>query len=66
MKEASAKVGIVPELVTQDPEGARRVAEATGHVGRREAVDEVAAKGFVLALKRRFRSQEEPGRLVRC
>lgn len=66
MKEASAKVRVVPELVAQNPEGARRVAEAAGNFGGREAVDEVAAKSFVLALKRRFRSQEELGRLARC
>ena len=43
-------IGPVTELVDEDAEAARRVAEASGRLGRREAVDEEGAEGFVLSM----------------
>src|SRR5262249_52518965 len=43
-------IGPAAELVYEDAEAPRRVAEASGRLGRREAVDEEGAEGFVLSL----------------
>ncbi len=43
------------ELVTEDMNGSRRVAEASGDFGGWQLVDEEGAQGFVLALR------DEPG-----
>ena len=50
---------VVPELMTQDAEGAGRIAEAAGDVGRGLFLDEVSAEGLVLALHGELRGQEE-------
>ena len=50
---------VVAELITQDAEGTRRVAEAAGDVAGGFHIDEVSAEGFVLALQGELRGQEE-------
>jgi hypothetical protein len=58
-EEGGAFLRIVAELITQDAESARRVTEATGDVGRGLLLDEVSTEGFVLALHRELRGEEE-------
>jgi hypothetical protein len=48
------------ELVAEDAEGPRRVAEAASDLVGGESLDEVGAEGLVLSLERRFGGQEEP------
>ena len=43
-------VGLVAELVDEDAETSRRVAEASGRLGRWEAVDEEGPEGLVLSM----------------
>ena len=43
-------VGLVAELVDEDAEAPRRVAEAGGRLGRGEAVDEEGSEGLVLSM----------------
>jgi hypothetical protein len=62
-EEGGALLRIVAELMTQDAEGAGRIAEAQGGFRRRELVDEVGAEGFVLAVQRLFGGKEEGGGL---
>ena len=50
---------VVAELITQNAEGAGRIAEAAGDVGGRLVLDEVSTQGFVLALHGELRRQEE-------
>ena len=50
---------VVAELVTQDAEGAWRVAEAASDVGGGLLVNEVSTESFVLALQRKLRGEEE-------
>ena len=50
---------VVAELVTQDAEGAGRIAEAAGDVGGGLVLDEVSTEGFILALHGELRGQEE-------
>lgn len=52
---------IMPKLVTQDAKGARRVAEALGHLVGRHAFNEEAAKGFILSVERLFGGEKEVG-----
>ena len=65
-EEGSALLGIMAELMAKDAEGAGGVAEAAGHVGRGLLIDEVSAEGFVLALHRELRGQEEVSAVRRC
>ena len=43
-------LGLVAELMDEDPEAPRRVAEPSGRLGRWEAVDEEGPQGFVLPM----------------
>ena len=52
--------GVVAELMTEDAEGPRCVAEAASDLVGGELLDEVGAEGLVLSLERRFGGQEEP------
>jgi hypothetical protein len=45
-------VFIAPELMTQDAEGTRGVAEAASDIGGGKALDEIGAESFVLAMER--------------
>jgi hypothetical protein len=47
------------EVVAQHAEGARRVAEAARHLGRRRRCQEVGPQGLILALARGRRLLEE-------
>jgi len=58
-EEGSAFLGIVAELIAEDAEEAGGVAEAASDVGRGLLIDEEGAEGFVLALHRELRGQEE-------
>ena len=58
-EKGGAFVGIVAELITQDAEGAWRVAEAFGHLSRGILIDEEGAEGLVLALERELGGKEE-------
>ncbi len=58
-EEGSAFLRVVAELITQDAEGAGRVAEAAGDVAGKLLIDEVSAEGFVLALQGELRGEEE-------
>ena len=60
-KEPGTEVGIVAELMAEDPKGPVGIAEATGDFDRTELIDEVGAEGFVLPLEGRFRGEEEVG-----
>jgi hypothetical protein len=54
-------VGVLSELVDQDAEGPRRVAEPARDFGAGEPVDEGGAEGFVLALGRVGGFEEHAG-----
>ena len=43
-------VGLAAELVDEDAEASRRVAEASGGLGRWEALDEEGPQGLVLSM----------------
>ncbi len=58
-EERGAFLRVVAELVTQDAEGAGRIAEAAGDVGGGLVLDEVSTEGFILALHGELRGQEE-------
>src|ERR1039458_963331 len=58
-EEGNAFSRVVTELMTQDAEGARRIAEAAGDVGGRLLFEEVSTEGFVLALHGGLRGEEE-------
>ena len=60
-EEGGALGGVVAELMAEDAEGPRRVAEAASDFVGGESLDEVGAEGLVLPLERRFGGQEEPG-----
>ncbi len=60
-KKAAPLGGVVAELVAEDAEGARGVAEAASDLVGGESLDEVGAEGLVLSLERRFGGQEESG-----
>src|SRR5262249_26781384 len=55
----------VAKGVAQHPEGARRVAEAPRHFGRRQLIHVEGAQGLVLALPRRRGLGEEAPQSVR-
>ena len=61
LKEAGAFGGIVPELVTEDPEGPGGVAEAVRHDVGGGALDEEAAQRFVLPVKGAVGAEKESG-----
>ena len=50
---------VVAELITQDAEGAGRVAEAASDVAGKLLIDEVSAEGFVLALQGELGGEKE-------
>jgi hypothetical protein len=58
-EKGSAFLRIVAELMAEDAEGARGVAETAGHVAGRFFIDEVSTEGFVLALQGELRGKEE-------
>jgi len=58
-EEPGAFGRFVPELVTEDSKGGRRVAKASRDLLRGELFNEVAAKGFVLPVERTFGRKEE-------
>jgi hypothetical protein len=58
-EEGSAFLRVVAELMTQDTEGAGGIAEAAGDDGGGLLLDEVSTEGFVLALHRELRGEEE-------
>jgi hypothetical protein len=43
-------IGMLTELMGEDPEASRRISEAAGDFGRREVLDEVGPEGFILAV----------------
>jgi hypothetical protein len=49
--------------MAKDPETSWRVAETTSGLGRRESVDEIGSKGFVLPMGGIGRLEEEAGRI---
>ena len=58
-EEGSAFFGVVAELVTEDPESARGIAETAGDVGGGFLVDEESAQSLVLALQGKLGGEEE-------
>jgi hypothetical protein len=60
LEEPGALGGIVPELVAQDAEGPRGVAEAAGDRVGRAALHKEAAQGLVLPVERGVRGEKEP------
>ena len=52
-------VGLASELVDEDAEAARRVAEASGGLGGWEALDEGGSEGLVLAVFGQARLEEK-------
>ena len=58
-EEGGAFLRVVAELITQDAEGAGGISEAAGDVGGGLVVDEVSTEGFILALQRELRGEEE-------
>ena len=61
LEEGAALVGVMAELVTEDAESAWGVMKAAGDLGRREFIQEIGAKGFILAVKRGFGREKEFG-----
>ena len=62
-REEELAVGILAELVDQDAKTPRSIATTAGGLGRREALDEKGAQGFVLAVGRVLRLEEEAGEI---
>jgi len=62
-REEELAVGVLAELVDQDAEASRGVTTAAGGFGGREALDEVGAQGFVLAVRGVLRLEEEVGEI---
>ena len=58
-EERSAFFRVMAELIAEDAEGARGVAETAGDIAGRLVIDEAGAEGFVLALQRELRGEEE-------
>ena len=50
---------VVAELMADDAEGARGIAEAARDFGRWLLIDEVSTEGFILALQRELGGEEE-------
>ena len=61
LEEGGALVGFMAELMTEDAESAWGVIKAAGDLGRRQFIQKIGAEGFVLAVKRGFRSEKELG-----
>ena len=61
LEEADLLIGVMAELVTEDAERTRRVAEAASDLEGRTAFDEVGAEGLVLSVQRVFGGEEEVG-----
>jgi hypothetical protein len=58
-REEELPLGILAELMAQDPEAARSVAKAASGLGGGDAIDEVRAQGLVLAVERILGHQED-------
>jgi hypothetical protein len=58
-EKGAAFVGVVPELMTKDPKGTRRIAEAPGPIRRELLIDEESAERLILALEGRLGREEE-------
>jgi hypothetical protein len=58
-EERCAFLRVMPELITEDAEGAWGVAEAAGDIAGWLLIDEAGAEGFVLTLQRELRGKEE-------
>jgi len=58
-RDEEDNVGVMAEVVAQDLEGPRRVAEVASDLGRGALFDEVGAQGLVLALLRGGWCEEE-------
>src|SRR5207247_147863 len=61
LEKPGAFCGIVAELMTEDAKSAGRVIKTAGGFLRREVFNEIAAKRFVLAMRRVFRRGREIG-----
>jgi len=59
-REEEFPLGVLPELVHQAPEAARRVAEASCRLDRGDAIDEIRPEGFVLPVGGVGRLEEVP------
>jgi hypothetical protein len=59
LKKGGALGCLMAELMTEDAESAWGVIEAAGDLGRRQFIQKIGAEGFVLAVKRGFRSEEK-------
>jgi hypothetical protein len=59
-KERGAFVGVVAEVMTKDPKGARRIAETSGNVAGGLFIDDEGAERLVLALHGELWGKEEP------
>ena len=62
LSEEGAFVGAMAELMTQDAERARGVAEAGGDLVGGELFDEIGAESFVLAVEGVLGGEEERSR----
>ena len=60
-REEEVASGILAELVDEDAEAARGVAEAAGGLGAGEPLDEEGAEGLVLAVGGVGGFEEDPG-----
>jgi hypothetical protein len=58
-EEGGAFLRVVAELMADDAEGARGIAEAARDFGRWLLIDEVSTEGFILALQRELGGEEE-------
>jgi len=63
LKEGGAFVGVMAELVAEDPQGIVGVAEAARDLGTGQLLEEEGAQGLVLAVRRGLRGEEEIGLL---
>ena len=66
LEESGALAGIMAKLVTEDPEGAGRVAKAARHDVGGLALDEESAQGLILPLARRIGGEKEASGPRRC
>jgi hypothetical protein len=65
-KEAGAFVGIMPELVAKNSEGARRVPKAPGDFSGRSAVNQEGSQGFILSVEGFFGGEEKTRVFRKC
>ena len=61
LKEGGPFVGLMAELVAEDPQGIVGVTEAAGHLGSGQLLDEEGAEGLVVAVARGLRAEKELG-----